>query len=129
MTLLRLENYNFLKIGNSLLTILILILLYVMFTNPFVSADSGYYLSIMREMHNGSIYFKDIASPYNPLAISLLSFPYYFTENTHFNYHLLINCMVILTSGYLLLLIISKLNKNKDLCIFLSLFFIIISLI
>lgn len=115
---------NILKIEVFLLLTAIILLLIGFMLYPVVSYDSGYYMSIMRDMHLGNIYFKDIASPYNPLGIGLLSLPFYFTNLPDFRWSLLINVFFIMTSSMLLYNIFTWLKIHKLLRLFLSLFFI-----
>ncbi len=99
------------------------------FLFPFVSQDSGYFLSMMRDIHDGNIYFLDISSPYNPLAIWILGIPYYFIETPIFVYHLLINHIIMILSTILLFRILKNFNLNKILTLFLSLTFFVMCLI
>ncbi len=96
---------------------------------PFVSQDSGYYLSTMRDMHQGNIYFKDIAAPYNPLAIGILSLPYFFMTITEFSYHLFINLLILGVCSLVLCKILQRFNLNKWLNLFLSLSFFMICIL
>ncbi len=109
----------------SIFLIIILIVTAVVFlVFPFISHDSGYYLSMMREMHAGNLYFKDIASPYNPMAIALMSLSFLFSPTYSFEISLFINLIAITTSGFVLYKIMGFINKKKPLNLFLSLSFI-----
>lgn len=109
----------------SILLIIILIVTIVVFLEfPFISYDSGYYLSMMREMHAGNLYFKDIASPYNPMAIVLMSLSFLLSPTYSFEISLFINLTVITASGFVLYKVMELINKKKPLHLFLSLSFI-----
>lgn len=120
------KKINILKVENSLLVLAIISLLVYFMVYPVVSYDSGYYMSIMREMHQGRVYFKDIATPYNPLGISILSFPFYFSYFPDFRWSLLINIIAVLGSSCILYKILSTFKISNLLKRFLQLFFIIL---
>lgn len=68
-------NYLSIFLGIALIISAVVFLVF-----PFVSYDSGYYLSMMREMYAGQLYFKEIASPYNPLAIVLMGLSFFLVQ-------------------------------------------------
>ncbi|MFD2550309.1 phospholipid carrier-dependent glycosyltransferase [Bizionia sediminis] len=118
--------FNILKIETVLILMGIGLLLLYFVIYPVVSFDSGYYMSTMREMHQGNIYFKDIASPYNPLAISILSIPFFFSDFPDFRWSLFLNISFIIGSGFILYHILSHFKIPRILQTFLALFFIIL---
>ncbi|OZV70035.1 ArnT family glycosyltransferase [Winogradskyella aurantia] len=112
-------NYLSIFLGIALVTSAVVFLVF-----PFVSYDSGYYLSMMREMHAGQLYFKEIASPYNPMAIVLMGLSFFFSTTYSFEISLFINLSAIASSSFVLYHIMGLINKNKALNLFLSLSFI-----
>ena len=112
------------KIYNSTLIGLTIALLTVFFSFPFISYDGGYYLSVIREMYNGQVYFKDIASPYNPLALILLGLPYKLMTSPSFAMHLAINVGAILGSAFVLYKTIKLLFPQKSIALLLALLFV-----
>lgn len=96
---------------------------------PFVSQDSGYYLSTMRDMHQGHLYFIDIAAPYNPLAIAILSLPYVFVTTTIVSYHLLVNLLILGFCSLFLFKILKRFNLSIWLNLFLTVSFLMMCLL
>ncbi len=96
---------------------------------PLVGPDSGYYLSIAREFYSGNVYFIDIATAYNPLAIMVLGIPFLFSNHPDPRFSLMINLMVIWSSAFVLYSILQKIKDNKKEHIFYALFFVLGSLL
>lgn len=113
-----------LKFLSIFLTIILIATAVLFFVFPFVSDDSGYYLSIMREMHAGNLYFKDIGTIYSPMAIALMSLSFFFSTTYSFEISLFINLMVIASSGFVLYNIMKFISEKHSLNLFLSLSFI-----
>lgn len=120
------KNYN---IYIASVFICALSLLYFFFSYPYLSNDCGYYLQVMQEMYNGNLYFKDIASPYNPLGISILSIPKTLIDPTDSRHHLFINILVMLLSSFILFKILNSILQNKKLNILFCIQFFTICLI
>ena len=116
------------KIYNSSLIGITIALLIVFFSFPFISYDGGYYLSVIREMYSGQEYFKDIASPYNPLALIVLGIPHKLMASPSFATHLAINIGAILGSGFILYKIIKLLLPQKSIALLLALLFVVTTL-
>ncbi|WP_306352884.1 ArnT family glycosyltransferase [Flavobacterium sp. '19STA2R22 D10 B1'] len=95
---------------------------------PFVGYDSGYYLSIIREVYHGKVYFTDIAIPYNPLSILLIGIPQLFSEHPDFRFHLLVNIITIIASAGIFYKILGYYNKDWRLKTIFSLLYVAISL-
>ena len=120
--------FNF-KIQSGVLVLAIIALITTFLSFPYLSNDCGYYLNVMRDLYNGNIYFKDIAIPYNPLGILILSLPKLLIESPDSRLHLLINFAAILTSTILLLKLLNTLSPNRKVNRFLSLLFLALCLI
>lgn len=121
--------FNSLKIYNYIFIIIIIASAAVFLLNPYVSHDSGYYLATAREMYNGNIYFKDIAIPYNPLAILFFSIGYLFKPSVVFEIGLFINLCVIICNGYLVKKILSKFHSEHAFNTFLALSYILMCIV
>lgn len=116
------------KTAGIVVVLLIVFLTVSYLSYPLVGPDSGYYLSMAREFYSGKIYFVDIATSYNPLAVIVLGLPYLFQNSPDFRLSLLINFIVIWTSSYILFSILQKINNAKKDNLFYSLFFVLASL-
>ncbi len=92
---------------------------------PVINSDSGFYLSVAKEVYNGKIYFKEIATNYNPLAILLIGSPFLFSNNPDIRINLIINLFFILGSTFIFFKIISKILNSKTEILFYSLFFLL----
>ncbi len=108
---------------NLILFSLIVILISGFLIFPVLSSDCGYYLSIAKEIYIGKIYFKEIASSYNPLAILLLGLPYLFSNHPPIQIFLLINLFFIIGTSFVIFKIISlKIQSNLEIIFYLLLF-------
>lgn len=114
----------------SIITVaLICCLLLFYFTFPILGPDSGFYLSVARMMYSGKVFFTEIAVPYNPLAIATVGFPYLFTDQPDYRWSLLINTLFTIGCSVILFYIFEQFKTtNKNLNVFLSLFFILLCL-
>ena len=116
-------------------TSLILVLFVIVFLSvsylsyPLVGPDSGYYLATAREFYSGKVYFIDIATAYNPLAIIILGLPYLFSSHPDPRFSLIINLFVIWISAFVLYAILQKIKENKNENTFYALFFVLASLL
>ena len=116
-------------------TSLILVLFVIVFLSvsylsyPLVGPDSGYYLATAREFYSGKVYFIDIATAYNPLAIIILGLPYLFSSHPDPRFSLIINLFVIWISAFVLYAILQKITANKKENTFYALFFVLVSLL
>ncbi len=120
---------------NEKKTTLILVLLVIVFLSvsylsyPLVGPDSGYYLATAREFYNGNVYFIDIATAYNPLAIIILGIPFLFSSHPDPRCSLIINMFIIWLSAFVLYFILQKIKDSKKENIFFALFFVLGSLL
>lgn len=116
-------------------TAFILVLFVIVFLSvsylsyPLVGPDSGYYLANAREFYSGNVYFIDIATAYNPLAIIVLGIPYLFSTHPDPRYSLMINMFVIWLTAFVLYSILQKMKDNKKEHTFYALFFVLVSLL
>ena len=115
------NNYN---IYSSVLLVCVITLISTFFSYPYLSNDCGYYLQVMNDIYNGKLYFKEIATPYNPLGILILSIPKILLNPTDSRHHLLINIIVMVLSSYLLFKILNTQLQNKKINFFFSLLFL-----
>ena len=69
------------KLVASIVIVLIVFLSISYLSYPLLGSDSGFYLAYAREFYKGNIYFIDIATSYNPLAIVILGIPYLFSAH------------------------------------------------
>lgn len=113
-----------------IITVLLIVFLSISYLSyPLVGPDSSYYLSITREFYNGKIYFVDIATAYNPLAVIILGLPFLFFDHPDPRLSLMINMLVIWASSYLIYSILQKINNNKKENLFYAIFFVLGSLL
>ncbi len=116
-------------------TALVLVLFVIVFLSvsylsyPLVGPDSGYYLATAREFYNGNVYFIDIATAYNPLAIIILGIPFLFSAHPDPRYSLIINMFIIWLSAFVFYSILQKIKANKNENVFYALFFVLGSLL
>lgn len=96
---------------------------------PLVGPDSGYYLANAREFYSGKIYFIDIATAYNPLAIIILGIPFLFSAHPDPRFSLILNLFIIWISAFVLYSILQKIKDNKKDNTFYALFFVLVSLL
>lgn len=116
------------KIIVSLLIIALALFLIYFALPPIIGDDSGYYLSIIKEIHNGNCYFTEIAVPYNPLSLFIVSLPHLFLDSVDFRIYLFINILFIIASSVVLYKILNQFCDDKKLKIIFSLLFITINL-
>lgn len=119
---------NVQKTARIVVIILIVFLTISYLSYPLMGPDSGYYLSMAREFYSGKIYFVDIATSYNPLAVIILGLPNLLIDSPDLRWSLLINFTVIWASSYILFSILQKINNAKKDNVFYSLFFVLCSL-
>jgi hypothetical protein len=105
---------------------LILIFTYLRF--PMVSADSGYYLAVARDLYAGNIYFLDIGISYNPLSIVTFGIPFLFDETPHYSWHLAINIIVVIASSIVFYKILEFISSIKIYNLFFTSLFVLLSL-
>lgn len=94
-------------------------------TYPYYGNDTGYYLSIVRELDEGNIYFKDIATSYNPLAIFVIGIPYFLFGLTKIHAPLIVNYIAISLSAFFLYKILRHLKLTRTWSLILVLLFIL----
>ena len=118
------------KKTSLILVVIVIVFLSVSYLSyPLVGPDSGYYLATAREFYFGKVYFIDIATAYNPLAIIILGLPYLFSSHPDPRYSLTINLFVIWISAFVLYTILQKIKNNKKENTFYALFFVLVSLL
>lgn len=112
----------------SILSVIIILLLFIYLKYPVFGYDSGFYLSVIREMKAGSIFFKDIAISYNPLAISIIGIPYFLFGLTNYLAFFTINLLAIFLSTLLLFKILKQLKVELVINYIFSLIFLTLCL-
>jgi 4-amino-4-deoxy-L-arabinose transferase-like glycosyltransferase len=108
--------------------ILSLIIIVSQFMYPVSGGDSGFYLSIIREMNQGSKYFTEIASPYTPLAISILGIPTFLFGIEGKLGAFSVNIIFMVGSSALLYKILRLLKNDKIFGVLFSILFFFLSL-
>ncbi len=114
----------FLFLSLILFFVVVIIVSYLLIY-PTINSDSGYYLSVAKEVYSGKIYFKEIATNYNPLAILLIGIPNLFINEPDIRINLIINLIFILGSTFMFYKIISKIKNSKIEILFYVLFFLL----
>lgn len=120
---------KFYKIGQTILILLVVLVALSYFAYPLVGADSGYYLASAREFYAGKIYFIDIATAYNPLAILTVGLPYLFSDAPDSRFSLLINFLIIGFSAFYLFKILRTISIDQRAIVFFTLYFVFVSLL
>ena len=100
--------YNHFKItvfitGLVFLTGLILSLVF-----SYVSSDAPYYLSVARDISQGSVPYKDIYLSYTPLMMYLNALVFLIFEQNHYNYFLFFQFVIIFFSQFVFFKTIRK---------------------
>ena len=126
MTINNIKTINAITISLGILN-LILICNYLIF--PVLDVDTGYYLSMAREVYSGKIYFHEIAIPYNPLSILAMGIPFLFSTDPDYFWHLLINIIIMVYSSLIMYKILSYISKNACTNRFFSMFFLFLCLV
>tara|TARA_R110001599_G_scaffold295676_1_gene499891 strand:+ start:25508 stop:26944 length:1437 start_codon:yes stop_codon:yes gene_type:complete len=108
--------------------ILSVIIILTEFRFPFHGSDSGFYLSIIREMNLGSKYFTEIASPYSPLAITILGIPSFLFGIEGKLVAFSINIIFMMASSVLIYRVLMLLNNKHLYSIVFSVLFFLLSL-
>ena len=96
------------KVLAIFLVILSITLMYHYLKFPYLGNDDGYYLSILRDVNAGNLYFKDIAVVYNPLSIFTMGLSSFLFGVLKHEYALITNFFIILMSSFVLF----KINKQ-----------------
>ena len=117
------------KLVASIVIVLIVFLSISYLSYPLLGSDSGFYLAYAREFYKGNIYFIDIATSYNPLAIVILGIPYLFSAHPDPRFSLVINLLFIWSSAFVLYTILQKIKANKTENRFYALFFVLVTLL
>ncbi|WP_339661491.1 hypothetical protein [Croceibacter atlanticus] len=97
---------------NILLLLLIVYNLFYFIKYPYLATDSGFYLSVARDIYQGSQYFTEIASSYNPLAIIIIGLPYFFSDDPNTRLFLLVNFIVMIFSAKIFYNILKENFRN-----------------
>ena len=119
------KKYNILFF--TVLTAIVLII-FGYFYYPYIGTDSGTYLAIARAFYNGKIYFQEIGTSYNPLAIIVIGIPFLFESEPSYYWHFIIHLLTMLSSSIVFYKILSLISKNQNQNLFYSSFFLLGSL-
>ncbi len=95
---------------------------------PLLDPDSGYFLCLSRAIYNGKIYFLEIGTIYNPLAILIYGIPFLFSEFPDFRFSFFINFIFAIGSSILLFQILKKINGYLQRNIFYALYYLLVLL-
>ncbi|MFK8013678.1 MAG: ArnT family glycosyltransferase [Marinicellaceae bacterium] len=96
---------------------------YNFFEYPFYDNDAGYYLGIIRELNEGKVFFKDIASVYTPLAIYLMGIPTFLFDFSGQLGALIVNYVFFTGSTIIMFLLLSSFKNSLRSSLFLALLF------
>lgn len=105
-------------------TILVLLII-LSITYAFISTDAPYYLSMARDISQGSIPYKDIFSSYTPVVMYLNSLILFFFDNPAYHIFLAIQYVIIASSVWIFYKICQKEGLEHVPTTFLSLFLFI----
>lgn len=109
---------------SCLIFILVVYNLYFFIKYPYLGTDSGFYLSVARDVYQGAQYFTEIASSYNPLSIVIIGMPFLFYDDPDARMFLLVNIIIMIFSTKILYNILKENFKNtKQINILFSLIF------
>lgn len=109
---------------SCLIFILIVYNLYFFIKYPYLGTDSGFYLSVARDVYQGDQYFTEIASSYNPLSIIIIGIPFLFYDDPDGRMFLLVNIIIMIISTKILYNIFKENFKNtKQINVLFSLIF------
>ncbi len=111
----------------SIVVNVFLIISYLLF--PIIGSDSGFYLSIARELYDGKIYFQEIGSSYNPLSIITFGIPFAFDDFPNYRWHLAINIIIVICSSFVFYKILKHISHQKYFNLFGASLFIILALV
>lgn len=134
---MKFNTWNFFSSKNNQLYYLILSFyimivvgyLFCVFLYPLIDSDPGYYLKVAYDLVNGKSFFKDINCSYSPLAMYILSIPFYIDKNTgaEFLYFFLLILYPII--GILFYKVLRYFNENKKVCLFYTIILITANII
>jgi hypothetical protein len=99
------------------------------FIYPVISLDTGFYLAIAKEVYEGKIYFHEIGIPYNPLSILAFGFPFLFDELPSYNWHLIINLLIMVGSSFIFYKILNRIDTHKYKSILFTLFYFFLTIV
>ncbi len=105
-------------------TILVLLII-LSITYAFISTDAPYYLSIARDISQGSIPYKDIFSSYTPVVMYLNSLILFFFDDPAYHIFLAFQYLIIASSVWVFYKICQKEGLENVSAAFLSLFLFI----
>lgn len=105
-------------------TILVLLII-LSITYAFISTDAPYYLSMARDISQGSIPYKDIFSSYTPVVMYLNSLILFFFDNPAYHIFLAFQYIIIASSVWVFYKICQKEGLENVPAAFLSLFLFI----
>ncbi|MFN4762595.1 hypothetical protein ACKGJN_05675 [Gillisia sp. Q332] len=105
-------------------TILVLLII-LSITYAFISTDAPYYLSIARDISQGSIPYKDIFSSYTPVVMYLNSLIHFFFDDPAYHIFLAFQYLIIASSVWVFYKICQKEGLENVSAAFLSLFLFI----
>ena len=109
--------------GTVLLLLLILSIMYA-----FISTDAPYYLSVARDISRGLVPYKDIYNSYTPVMMYLNATLFALWQKADYHLFLSFQYIIIFSSALLIYNIARFYNNNKDISIFVSLFFFLATL-
>ncbi len=95
---------------------------------PIVSPDAGFYLSVAREFYQGKIFFVEIGSIYNPLAIVTVGLPFLFDQNPDVRYHIAVNLAIIVFTAYFFYQVLKKIAPQTHWNLLLANIFLLLML-
>lgn len=98
--------------------------LLIVYLYPSISNDSGYYLKIAYDLAHGLSFFKELNCSYSPLAMYILSVPFYFNNDIGLVFLFTYAFAVFPLIGILFFQIIKYFNSNNKECFFLTILLI-----
>jgi len=81
-----------------------------------------------KEFYKGKIYFQEIGTNYNPLAIIIMGIPFLFENEPSYYWHYIIHLLTMISSTIVFYKILCQISKNQNQNLFYSSFFLLGSL-
>ncbi|PIV93349.1 MAG: hypothetical protein COW44_09960 [Flavobacteriaceae bacterium CG17_big_fil_post_rev_8_21_14_2_50_33_15] len=116
------------KISFFVVLSVIALIIFGFFYYTLIGVDSGTYLSMAKEFYKGKIYFQEIGTNYNPLAIIIMGIPFLFENEPSYYWHYIIHLLTMISSTIVFYKILCQISKNQNQNLFYSSFFLLGSL-
>jgi len=116
------------KISFFVVLSVIELIIFGFFYYTLIGVDSGTYLSMAKEFYKGKIYFQEIGTNYNPLAIIIMGIPFLFENEPSYYWHYIIHLLTMISSTIVFYKILCQISKNQNQNLFYSSFFLLGSL-